>query len=359
MSTQLKIAPASQADTDDERWRAVVRRDASYDGQFFLSVATTGIYCRPGCPARTPRRENVAFYETREEAERAGFRPCKRCKPDQPSLAEEHAAKVTEACRLIETAEEEPVLADLAAKAGLSPHHFHRVFKAVTGVTPKDYARAHRAGRVRAGLRKDKSVTEAIHEAGYNSAGRFYADASEVLGMTPTNFRKGGSEEEIRFANGACSLGAILIAATDKGVCAILLGDTPEALEDELRAYFPKARLMAGDKDFDRVVGAVIDFVEEPRCGFDLPLDIRGTAFQHRVWQALRDIPAGKTATYSQIAHAIGAPKAVRAVGAACGANPIAVAVPCHRVIGSKGALTGYRGGLPRKRLLLDREAKS
>lgn len=359
MSTQLKIAQGTHADSDDERWRAVVRRDASYDGRFFLSVATTGIYCRPGCPARTPRRENVAFYTTRDEAERAGFRPCKRCKPDQPALAEQHAARVTEACRLIETAEEEPRLDELSVQAGLSPYHFHRVFKAVTGVTPKDYARAHRAGRVRAGLRKDKTVTEAIHGAGYNSAGRFYANASEVLGMTPTKFRKGGSEEEIRYANGACSLGEILVAATEKGVCAILLGDDLQSLEDELRAYFPKARLMAGDKDFGRVVGAVIDFVEEPRRGFELPLDIRGTAFQHRVWQALRDIPAGETATYAEIAAQIGAPKAVRAVGAACGANPIAVAVPCHRVIGSKGALTGYRGGLPRKRILLDREAKS
>ncbi len=359
MSTILKTAPIAQSDEDDERWQAVLRRDATNDGQFYLSVASTGIYCRPGCPARTPKRENVAFHATREQAERAGFRPCKRCKPDRPSLAEEHAARVTEACRLIETAEDEPRLADLAAQAGLSPHHFHRVFKAIAGVTPKAYALAHRHARVRTELGKDKTVTEAIHGAGYNSAGRFYASAPDVLGMTPTKFRKGGVGEDINFAVGTTSLGKVLVAATEKGVCAILFGDSSEALEDELRAYFPKARVIAGDKDFDHVVSIVIAFVEEPRRGLDLPLDIRGTAFQHRVWQALRDIPAGKTATYAEIAAKIGAPKAVRAVGSACGANPIAVAVPCHRVIGSSGALTGYRGGLPRKRILLDREAKS
>jgi AraC family transcriptional regulator of adaptative response/methylated-DNA-[protein]-cysteine methyltransferase len=358
MGTRLKERPGARAAHDEARWQATVARDASFEGAFLICVLTTRIYCRPGCPARRPRRENVIFADSAEAAERAGFRPCKRCRPDEPSLASLHAAKVTEACRTIETADAEPALNQLARSAGLSPHHFQRLFKTVTGVTPKAYALAHRVKRLRAQLEEKATVTEAIHSAGYNSAGRFYEKANEVLGMTPRQFRKGGAGETIRYAVEPCSLGQVLVAATDKGVCAILFGDSADGLTADLRQRFPHAALNSGDEDFGRIVASVVAFVEEPRRGLDLPLDIRGTAFQHRVWQELLKVPAGAIATYAEIAQAIGSPKASRAVGAACGANPIAVAVPCHRIVGSGGALTGYAGGLPRKRALLDREAK-
>ena len=241
---------------------------------------------------------------------------------------------------------------------GLSPHHFHRVFKRVAGVTPKAYAIAARNKRVRDHLKRSKTVTEAIYDAGYTSNGRFYASSSQVLGMTPSEFRAGGTNTEIRFAIGQCSLGAILVAASDKGVCAILFGDDPEPLADELRTQFPSAHLIGSDEAFAALVAKVIAFVEAPDAGLDLPLDVRGTAFQHRVWDALRQIPAGSTASYAEIARAIGAPKAVRAVAGACAANLLAVAIPCHRVVKSDGSLSGYRGGVERKRALLAKEAK-
>ncbi len=336
-------------------------RDASFDGQFYMSVATTGIYCRPGCPARLPKRSNVAFYKTADEAEAAGFRPCKRCKPRQPGLSELHRNTVADACRQIETAAEEPTLQQLARAAGLSPHHFHRVFKSIVGLTPKAYAVAHRQKRVRDKLKRSKTVTEAIHDSGFNSSGRFYADSTQVLGMTPSDFRAGGVDTDIRFAVAACSLGKILVAASDKGVCAIFLGDDRDVLVGELRERFPRANLIAGDRAFGRLTAKVIGFVETPNAKWDLPLDVRGTAFQHRVWQALRGIPSGETASYVEIAKRIGSPKAVRAVGGACGANPVAVAIPCHRVVRAGGATDGggYRWGTERKQLLLAREAKA
>jgi AraC family transcriptional regulator of adaptative response/methylated-DNA-[protein]-cysteine methyltransferase len=301
----------------------------------------------------------VAFHDTCAEAEAAGFRPCKRCRPNEPALATQYAAKVAEACRLIETSDEEPSLDALAEAAGLSRYHFHRIFKSQTGVTPKAYAVAERQKRVRASLKRSSNVTEAIYEAGFNSNGRFYENSSEVLGMTPSDFRAGGTNAGIKFAVGDCSLGSILVAASDKGVCAILIGDDPQALVSDLEDRFPKARLIGGDSEFESLVAKVVGFVEAPRTGLDLPLDIRGTAFQHRVWEALREIPAGKTATYSEIAERIGQPTSVRAVAGAVAANPIAVAVPCHRVIRTGGALSGYRWGVERKRALLDRESKS
>lgn len=355
----LASLPRSKAPSLDEaRWGAVVARDAAFDGSFVSAVETTGIYCRPSCPAKRPNRANVRFYDTAEEAERAGFRPCKRCKPGEPSVAEQHAEKVREACRLIETADETPKLDDLAEAVGLSPYHFHRIFKAVLGVTPKAYAAAHRHKRVRDALGRGTTVTQAIYGAGFNSNGRFYATSSEVLGMTPTEFRSGGSNTEIKFAIGESSLGLVLIAASDKGVCAILFGDDPDSLARDLKKQFPRARLVGGDKSFEQLASEVIGFVEDPRIGFDLPLDIRGTAFQHRVWDALRRIPVGSTASYAEIAKIIGAPRSTRAVARACASNRIAVAIPCHRVIGSDGSLTGYRGGIERKRALLAKEAK-
>jgi AraC family transcriptional regulator, regulatory protein of adaptative response / methylated-DNA-[protein]-cysteine methyltransferase len=351
--------PRPTSPRDDARWAAVAARDASFDGQFYYSVETTGVYCRPSCAARLAKRSNVRFHDTRADAERAGFRPCKRCKPDQPSLSELHAETIAQACRLIETAEETPKLDTLAEAVGLSPYHFHRIFKQAVGVTPKAYAVAHRNKRVRARLGLSETVTEAIYDAGFNSNGRFYAAASAMLGMTPSDFRSGGAGQEMRFAVGECSLGAILVAASDKGVSAILLGDDPEALLRDLQDQFPRATLIGGDKSFEQLTAEVIAFVENPAKGLDLPLDVQGTAFQHRVWEALRRIPAGSTASYAAIAQSIGAPKSVRAVARACAANHIAVAIPCHRVVRSDGALSGYRGGVERKRALLTKEGRT
>ncbi|CAM3190330.1 bifunctional DNA-binding transcriptional regulator/O6-methylguanine-DNA methyltransferase Ada [Corallococcus sp. ZKHCc1 1396] len=354
---KTKVEALAAVTLGDARWGSVVARDASADGRFFYSVKTTGVYCRPSCGARTPRPENVGFHATTAEAEQAGFRACKRCKPGQPSLASRHADQVAELCRFIQGAEQPPSLEALAERAGLSPHHLHRVFKAVTGLTPKAYAAAHRAERIRTGLARRGSVTEAIYDAGFNSSGRFYETSSQVLGMTPTNFRAGGANTEIRFAIGECTLGPILVATSDRGVCAILMGEDPDALAKDLQDRFPQATLVGGDAEFEQLVARVVGFVEAPRVGLDLPLDVRGTAFQQRVWQALREIPAGATASYTDIAERIGSPKSVRAVAQACGANALAVAIPCHRVVRNDGALSGYRWGVERKRALLDREA--
>lgn len=344
---------------DATYWEAVKTRDRKFDGIFVYSVATTGVYCRPSCPARLAKRENVAFHASCSDAERAGYRPCKRCKPNERSLHDRYAAEMAKACRLIESAEELPKLADLAEAIGLSPFHFHRIFKSVVGVTPKAYAVAYRQKRVRENLVQSPSVTDAIHAAGYNSNGRFYANAAGVLGMTPTAFRSGGTDADMRFAVGECSLGSILVAASAKGITAILLGDDPQALIHDLEDRFPKANLIGGDAAFEETMAKVVGLVETPETGLALPLDLRGTAFQHRVWQALRDIPAGTTASYSDIAERIGMPKAVRAVAAACAANKVAIAIPCHRVVRNDGALSGYRWGVERKRKLIERERKS
>ncbi len=357
-STQAKDRRRTVRD-EDRYYAAVVARDKAFDGKFVYSVATTGVYCRPSCPSRHARRENMAFQDSCAAAAAAGFRACKRCKPDAPSLDAEHARRVAEACRMIEGAEELPTLAALAAAVDLSPYHFHRVFKAITGLTPKAYAIAHRQKRLRDTLKRSKSVTEAIHEAGFNSSGRFYANSDEVLGMTPTTFRAGGKNMQLRFAIGQSSLGAILVAASAKGIAAILLGDDPQELVHDLEVRFPEAELIGGDRDFEDVVAKAIALIEAPDTKLDLPLDVRGTAFQHRVWQALRDIPPGTTATYTEIAERIGLPKAVRAVAAACAANRIAVAIPCHRVVRSDGGLSGYRWGVERKRKLIARESRS
>lgn len=344
---------------DDARWEAVAARDSSFAGEFYMAVKTTGVYCRPGCPARLPKRANVRFFETRDEAERAGFRPCKRCKPDQPSLAEVHAEKVAQACRLIETADETPKLDDVAAAVGMSPYHFHRIFKQVLGVTPKAYATAHRSRRARKSLIEKGTVTEAIYDAGFNSNGRFYANSREMLGMTPSDFRSGASGQIIRYAIAKSSLGLTLVAASEKGICAIFFGDDPEGLRKDLQATFPRAEIVGADESFEKLTAKVLAFVDDPAKDLDLPLDVRGTAFQHRVWDALRRIPLGSTMSYAGLAKEIGAPNAVRAVARACATNRIAVAIPCHRVVGSDGSLTGYRGGIERKRKLLAKETPS
>ena len=343
---------------NDPRWASVIARRPEADGTFYYSVKTTGVYCRPSCAARLARPENVQFHATRADAEKAGFRPCKRCKPDQVSPIEQQADKIAAVCRLIETTEEPLPLDQLAHHAGLSTYHFHRLFKAATGLTPKGYAAAHRGNRVRKLLQDAGTVTEAIYDAGYNSNGRFYETSNQVLGMTPSRYRAGGARTDIRFAVGECSLGSILVAKSDRGVCAILLGDDPNALAHDLQNQFPKANLIGGDAEFEQLVAKVVGFVEAPALGLHLPLDVRGTTFQQRVWQALLKIPAGATVTYADIARRIGSPRSVRAVGQACGANPIAVAIPCHRVVRHDGSLSGYRWGVERKRTLLEREAQ-
>jgi AraC family transcriptional regulator of adaptative response/methylated-DNA-[protein]-cysteine methyltransferase len=342
---------------DENRlWGAVLRRDAAADGTFVYAVTTTGVYCRPSCGSRRPRRQHVRFHRTREAAERAGFRPCKRCRPNDAGLADQRAATVAKACRLIERSDTIPTLNVLARTAGLSPFHFHRVFRSITGVTPRAYARAHRARRLQRELTQTATVTEAIYAAGFGSNSRFYDAVPGVLGMTPSRYRAGGVGVTIRFAVTGCSLGLVLVAATRKGVCAISFGDRADTLERDLKDRFPQATLVAGDGDFERLVSQVVGLVEAPARDVRLPLDVRGTAFQQRVWQALRTIPSGSTASYAEIARRIGAPRAVRGVAQACAANPAAVAIPCHRVVRTDGTLAGYRWGLARKRALLERE---
>ena len=358
------MKPNRQAMTDthpehDPRWAAVVARDPAADGRFVYAVKTTGVYCRPSSPTRRPRPENVEFFDSAEAAEAAGYRPSRRAAADRTTLANQHAALVADACRHIETADAPPTLATLAERTGMSPYHFHRVFKAVTGVTPKAYAAAHRASRLREQLGRKGSITDAIYEAGFNSNSRFYAASDQMLGMRPKDYRAGGANTEIRFAVGQCSLGAVLVAQSERGVCAILIGDDPDALVRDVQDQFPNANLIGGDADFEQLVAKVVGFVEAPAIGLDLPLDVRGTAFQERVWQALRGIPVGTTASYADIAQRIGQPKAVRAVAQACRANHLAVAIPCHRVVRSDGNISGYRWGVERKRELLNREAQA
>jgi len=349
--------PSSEAlSQNDSRWQSIIGRDTAADGKFYYAVKSTGVYCRPSCAARRARRENVQFHATREDAERAGFRPCKRCKPNEPSRREQQVKTVSKICRLIENAEIVPSLAEMARHAGLSRYHFQRLFKSITGLTPKAYAGARRAASVRTALRQASSITEALYSAGYNSSGRFYAESDRVLGMTPTTFRAGGADTTIRFAIRECSLGSVLVAASERGVCAIALGDDAGELARDLHKRFPNAQLSGADDDFEKLISRVVELIDEPARGSDLPLDIRGTAFQQRVWQALREIAPGSTATYSGIAGKIGLPKAVRAVARACAANKLAVAIPCHRVVRTDGNLSGYRWGVERKRALLNRE---
>jgi len=340
----------------DSRWSRIVARDKTADGQFWYSVATTGVYCRPSCPSRAANPKNVQLHDTLESARATGFRPCKRCNPDGPSVETGNAALVAKACRIIGESEEEPSLEELAGAVGRSPSYFHRLFKSVTGLTPKDYAAAHRAKKVRTGLASGITVTEAIYHAGFNSSGRFYEKSTDMLGMTPSRYRSGGANEEIKFAVGQTSLGAILVASSRNGVAAILLGDDPDELVRNLQDRFPKAHLIGADRDYEALVARVVGLIETPSMSLDLPLDVRGTAFQRRVWRALQEIPTGETVCYAEIARRIGFPKAARAVATACAANSHALAIPCHRVIRNDGSLSQYAWGVERKRALLDRE---
>ena len=359
MQTSARPVPDTTLVEHDPRWARVLARDASADGQFVYAVKTTGVYCQPSSASRLPRPENVEFFDTPADAEAAGYRPSRRASPDQTTVRAQQAALVAQACRRIEAADTPPTLDALAQEAGLSPYHFHRLFKSVTGLTPKAYADAHRARKLRAQLGRGSTVTEAIYDAGFNASSRFYEASDNVLGMTASRYRAGGAQTTIRFAVGECSLGSILVAQSDRGICAILMGDDPDALARDLQDTFPKAELIGGDAGFEDLVAKVVGFVEAPSIGLDLPLDVRGTAFQERVWQALREVPPGSTTSYTEIATRIGAPQAVRAVAQACAANHIAVAIPCHRVIRRDGNTSGYRWGVERKLALLERESQS
>jgi AraC family transcriptional regulator, regulatory protein of adaptative response / methylated-DNA-[protein]-cysteine methyltransferase len=347
-------------ETENERWAAVQSRDAAADGHFVYAVRTTGVYCQPSSTARLPKRENVEFFDSPAAAEAAGYRCSRRARADQTSAAADRAAVVAAACRLIESSETPPVLDELAARVGMSPFHFHRLFKAETGLTPKAYSSAYRARRLREELNAPKtSITDAIYGAGFNSNSRFYEASDELLGMRARDYRAGGAGAVIRFAVGQCSLGAILVAQSQRGICAILLGDDPDALVRDLQDQFPKAEIIGRDGEFEQLIAQVVGFVEAPSIGLHLPLDVQGTAFQERVWRALREIPPGTTVSYAEIAARIGSPKAVRAVAQACATNHIAVAIPCHRVVRRDGDIAGYRWGVDRKRELLRREAQT
>ncbi len=344
---------------DDERWQALVKRDPQACGEFVYGVLTTGVYCRPACASRLPNRENVRFFGNREEAEQAGFRPCRRCRPDAPGRDEPHIRAVLKACKRMHEDEPPPSLKELARDAGLSPFHFQRVFKKIVGVTPKQYAMERRAARLREHLRMDSTVTGAMYDAGFSSSSRFYEKAAATLGMKPSVYKNGAQDVRICFAIVPCFLGLVLVAATAKGICAIDFGDTAEALKENLRRRFPKAAFQNPDPQFAAMIGQVLAFLEEPHPDRpDLPLDVQGTAFQRGVWLALQEIPPGDTVSYAGIASRIGKPTAARAVARACAANPVAVAIPCHRVVKGDGALGGYRWGLERKRVLLERERK-
>jgi len=349
----------NSTDQTNARWEAISRRDAAADGSFVYGVVTTGVYCLPSCGSRAARRENVRFYADNDTAEAAGFRACKRCRPDGASLAVRQTEQVVALCRYIEGLDQPPTLQALASHAGLSPSHLSRIFKKVTGVTPKGYCKLHQSKRVCAALRAADSVTDAIYSAGYSSSSRFYENADAIIGMTPTEFRAGGTALPIRFAVGECSLGSVLVAATERGICTVTLGDDPEVLVRDLERRFFEAELIGSDARFMSLVARVVGLIESPQTGLDLPLDIRGTTFQLKVWTALRKVPAGSTLNYRELAIAIGRPTAARAVAAACAANPVAVAIPCHRVIRKDGGLAGYRWGIERKRTLLAREAQA
>jgi AraC family transcriptional regulator of adaptative response/methylated-DNA-[protein]-cysteine methyltransferase len=344
--------------TDEARWNAVEDRDRHADGWFWYGVRTTGVYCRPSCSSRQPNRTNVTFFDTCDQAERSGYRACRKCKPTV-SGPDRIPDAIIRACQIIEDATEPPALAMLAAAVGFSSFHFHRLFKEFVGVTPKAYAAARRIERLREGLRHEPTVTQAIYEAGFGSSSRCYETVGETLGMTPAKYRAGGAGQRICCAVVACRLGWVAVAATERGVCLIVFGDAPESLRAELAAHFPKATVQAGDAEFQHWVEQLVIHIEAPSHALDLPFDIQGTAFQRKVWEALRAIPAGATASYTEIARQIGQPKAVRAVARACAANSLAVAIPCHRVVRADGGLGGYRWGIGRKRQLLDREAGS
>jgi AraC family transcriptional regulator, regulatory protein of adaptative response / methylated-DNA-[protein]-cysteine methyltransferase len=356
VATPQNVPPLDAAHPAETRWQAVVRRDPQADDTFVYAVRTTGVYCRPSCPSRAAKRENVEFFDSAGLAVAAGYRPCKRCMPDAPSPQQRWTERVLVACRAIEQSPSALTLDQLAQQAGMSAPHFQRRFKAMTGLSPKAFHKAVQARRLSASLQSAQSVTEALYDAGFNSAGRFYEESPALLGMSPGSYRKGGAGEHIRHAVVPCTLGWIIVAATRKGICAIEFDESAQALETRIRARFPQARFEPADAEFQQWIAQVLGYIEQPRGVLDLPLDVQGTVFQRRVWQALKAIPAGETASYAEIAARIGKPMAFRAVAHACAGNAVAMAIPCHRAVRADGSLAGYRWGLARKAELLRRE---
>jgi AraC family transcriptional regulator, regulatory protein of adaptative response / methylated-DNA-[protein]-cysteine methyltransferase len=337
-----------------ERWQAVMNRDSRYDGRFVLGVRSTGIYCRPSCPARKPKLSNVVFYAAPEEAERAGFRACKRCQPNEQAFEAEVIQRV---CAYIDQHLDDRItLADLGNFANLSPNHLQRVFKHVMGISPRQYIEARRIDQLKNRLKSGDTVTQALYEAGYSSSSRLYERSNDQLGMTPAAYRKGAKGMNIRYTVTECPLGYILVAAAERGICAVSLGDSPEYLEAELRADYPAAEITQDDSSLGEWVNMLLDHINGEQPHLELPLDVRATAFQWRVWQELRAIPIGETRSYGQIAVAIGSPKAARAVGSACANNPISLVIPCHRAVREDGSMGGYRWGLERKKRILETE---
>jgi AraC family transcriptional regulator, regulatory protein of adaptative response / methylated-DNA-[protein]-cysteine methyltransferase len=342
--------------TNNDRWNTLVERSPQADGQFLYGVTTTGIYCRPNCASRPPNRENVRFFDNPAQAQQAGFRPCKRCRPDLTENPDGTKSAILQACAIMDNAETRPTLSELAGAVNLSPYHFQRQFKQTIGVTPKQYFMQKRLQRLHSNLEAGDTVTEAIYAAGFSSSAPFYQQAKQSLGMSPSSYKNGGSGSRIFYAIRETHLGWLLVAATETGVCAIEFGDSQPVLDASLRSRFPQAEIIAGHPVYENWVQSILAYLDRPQNDLDLPLDIRGTAFQRQVWQALQQIPRGKTASYTEIARRIGRPKAVRAVAQACAANKIALAIPCHRVVRSNGDLSGYRWGVERKRKLIEKE---
>jgi AraC family transcriptional regulator, regulatory protein of adaptative response / methylated-DNA-[protein]-cysteine methyltransferase len=349
----------AQALSADDRWTALVKRSPQPDNQFLYAVTTTGIYCRPTCSSRLPNRENVRFFNHAEEAQQAGFRACKRCRPDLVENPDAIRTAVLQACAIMDNAETRPTLSELSKAVNVSPFHFQRQFKQIIGVTPKQYFMQKRLQRVQSNLKAGDTVTEAIYDAGFSSSTPFYQQSKRSLGMSPSSFKNGGIGSSIFYAIRETHLGWLLVAATETGVCAIEFGSSHSDLDASLRSRFPQAEIIAGHPVYENWVQSVLSYLDHPQSGLDLPLDIRGTAFQRRVWQALREIPIGETISYTELARRVGHPKAVRAAAGACASNKIAIAVPCHRVVRSDGSLSGYRWGIERKRELLEREKEA
>jgi AraC family transcriptional regulator of adaptative response/methylated-DNA-[protein]-cysteine methyltransferase len=342
---------------EESCWQAVQRRDTALDGTFVYAVRSTGIYCRPGCPSRRPRRDQVAFFNSGVEARAAGFRACRRCHPDEALPSSVQAELIRCACATIDAAVDAlPSLEDLAREARLSPFHFHRLFKSATGLTPRQYAAGQRLQKFKSGVKTGQDVTTALYDAGYSSSSRLYEKAASRLGMTPAAYRRGGEAMQINYTIASTRLGQMLVAATERGICKVSFDDQDEPLETGLRAEFPTASLIRDDITLKTWVDALVAHLEGQQPRLDLPLDLQATTFQLRVWETLRQIPYGETRTYAQVASIIGSAKAVRAVGSACAHNPVAVITPCHRVLRTDGGLGGYRWGLKRKQALLEQE---
>lgn len=350
------MADNTSYDSDDRRWHAVANREQAADGSFYYGVKTTGVFCRPSCSSRLPNRENVEYFISCKEAQSAGYRPCKRCKPTGNSKNEEIEQKIISACRSIEQSNTPLKLKYLAEEAGLSPYHFHRLFKKLVGVTPKQYASNHRSQRFRESLKLSESITDAIYNAGYSSSSGVYTKKRDHLAMKPKEYRAGGAGIIIHYGLAECMLGWVIVAATDRGICAIEFDDDPAVLPQKVQSRFPKARLEKAGLAFTHLLEEVVNFIKAPRDSFNIPLDIQGTAFQQRVWSVLQQIKPGETLSYTAVAEKIGNPNAFRAVATACASNKLAVVIPCHRVISKDGKISGYRWGVKRKKTLLDNE---